>query len=97
MKKKICKKQEITFHPMGILPDKKSVDDNEFSTPVLLFDICEANYCEIGYYDFKTKQWNHFGDSQCEFICWCYVPNQIPFVDMYKKIVAPKKPKTVTI
>lgn len=56
MKNKFYKKEEITFHPMGTIPDKKEIDDNNHSKPILLFDICEENYCEIGYYHFKEKK-----------------------------------------
>lgn len=49
-----------------------------FSVPVLVFE--SEEFCEIGHYNFDTKEWSHFGDNSMQLICWCYIPNPKDFI-----------------
>lgn len=53
----------------------------DFSVPVLVFDKSDLNFCEIGHYNFDTKEWSHFGENSMKLICWCYLPNPSEFVE----------------
>jgi len=63
----------IEFFPMTELPPVS--EDPNFSKSVLIYDKDEYEFAEIGYYNFETKEWKHFGDWQLEMVCWSPIPN----------------------
>ncbi len=70
------------FRPMHELPNRaKDLKGNleKFSVPVLVFSEHDPSYFEIGYYNFDTETWNHFGDVSIRLICWCEIPNPTEF------------------
>ena len=77
------KEQNNIFNRMQEIP-KRATDlagnFEDFSVPVLVFDKSEHNFCEIGYYNFDTKEWSHFGENSMRLICWCYLPNPSEFI-----------------
>lgn len=77
------KEQRNMFFPMQEIP-KKATDllgrFEDFSVPILVFDKSEPNFCEIGHYNFDTKEWSHFGENSMKLICWCYLPDPSDFI-----------------
>ena len=73
----------MEFKSMQELP-KRVYDLNGnaeyFSVPVLVYDEDAPCYCEIGYYNFDSKEWAHFGQKSMRLICWCKIPNPTEFV-----------------
>jgi hypothetical protein len=73
----------MEFFSMQVLP--RTAQDllgkfEDFSVPVLVFDKSDSNFCEIGHYNFDTKQWSHFGEISMKLICWCYLPDPSEFI-----------------
>ncbi len=77
------KSANMEFYKMQTLPKQaKDLSGNleDFSVPVLVFEKSEPDFCEIGHYNFDTKEWTHFGEISMKLICWCYMPNPSEFI-----------------
>ncbi len=75
--------KEYIFYPMQMIPNQATdLEGNKenFSVSVLVFDMSDNIFCEIGYYNFDTKTWNHFGENSMKLICWCYLPDPREFI-----------------
>jgi len=70
----------------------RRVKNEQFSVSVLVYNVDDLTYCEIGYYNFDTEIWSHFGEDCIELICWCYLPNPEEFVE-HNKHIKPVKPE----
>ncbi len=66
------------FHSMQEFPEQ--VDGEKFSKTVLVFDESEETFCDLGYYDYESKEWVLFGDMSIRLICWCYTPDPTNFL-----------------
>lgn len=67
---------EIIYNRMDVFPEKDAnAKEESFSKMVLLYDADDLDFCELGYYDFKSKEWVVFGDFSLKLICWCYPPS----------------------
>jgi hypothetical protein len=62
----------IRFLPMSEFPQPDESDES-FSVTVLVYSEGFRNI-ELGYYDFETNRWSHFGDNSFLLKCWCYIP-----------------------
>jgi len=67
------KKEDHVFYPMALIPEADEVDAS-YSKTVLVFGE-KRQFVELGFYDFESKQWSHFGEDSFLLKCWCYVPN----------------------
>jgi hypothetical protein len=74
----------MKFYPMQEHPRQK--ENEMFSVPVLVYDMDDPEFCEIGHYDFDTGMWSHFGDFSMKLICWCYLPDATEFVKNNKLV-----------
>jgi hypothetical protein len=59
-----------------------------FSAPVLLFSADDNTFCELGYYDFKTQKWLHFGGDSVVLVAWSYLPPPEEFLAKIKDMTA---------
>ena len=73
----------MEFYNMQTLP-KRSYDlvgnPEDFSVTVLVFSEDEPTHAELGFYNFDTEAWSHFGDFSMMLICWCYLPDPTEFL-----------------
>jgi len=70
---------EQPFYKMQEYP--RLVKGEDFSETVIVFNEDDYSYCELGYYDFKDKEWNIFSEMSIKLICWCYPPNPKEFLN----------------
>jgi len=77
--------KDYNFYPMNKLPEI-SVDDSTFSRTVLVYDKTSNDHIfeNLGYYDFESSEWVHFGDESMNLICWCYVPDPKEYINQKK-------------
>jgi hypothetical protein len=81
--------ENIKFFPMSEYP-LADESDNSFSKTVLVYTEGFKS-TELGYYDFETCRWSHFGDDSFLLQCWCYIPS--PAADVREKnwkVITPK-------
>jgi len=65
----------------------KQAKNEHFSVAVLVYDENDPTFCEIGHYNFDTKQWSHFGENSMKLICWCYLPSSSDFLILNKEVL----------
>lgn len=74
----------MIFYPMNEFPTR--VKGGNYSVPVLVFSADNPTFCEMGYYNFETQKWLHFGESSVVLISWCYMPNHEAFLEQVKNM-----------
>lgn len=57
---------------MSVYP-QPSIDDKEVSKFVIVYDE-DLQDCDLGWFDFKTKEWNVIGGFSMKLKCWCEIP-----------------------
>jgi hypothetical protein len=75
---KLNSMKELPIHAKG----------KRFSDPVLLFNADDNTFCELGYYNFRTKKWLHFGGDSVVLVAWSYLPPPEEFLVQIKNMAS---------
>jgi hypothetical protein len=75
---------KVEFHSMDEFPEK--IEGETISKDVLLYKEGELTFNELGFYDYEFKKWVTFSEYSNSFICWCYPPDAIDFVNAKNKL-----------